>query len=69
MIEKRAARRPKPMRDFVEQTSRSARTIRRYLAEDRADYLARSLERAAPWITEGISRATWYRRRRAATKQ
>lgn len=69
MIEKRSARRPKPMRVFVEQTGRSERTIRRYLAEDRADYLARSLERIAPWIAEGISRSTWFRRRRAATKQ
>jgi hypothetical protein len=33
----------------------------------RAEYEAKSLSRAKPWIAEGISRATWYRRRRAET--
>ena len=30
----------------------------------RAQYEAKSISRAKPWIAEGISRATWYRRQR-----
>ena len=40
----------------------SVRTARRIWAEPRADYELRA-RRSAPWQTEGISRATWYRRR------
>ena len=29
----------------------------------RCDYLAESIERQKPWLAEGISRRTWYRRR------
>jgi hypothetical protein len=29
----------------------------------RDDYLAESVERQKPWLAEGISRRTWYRRR------
>lgn len=36
-------------------------------AVSRRDYEARSLERAKPWIAEGISRATWFRRRARET--
>jgi hypothetical protein len=32
-------------------------------AMKRADYEANSVNRAKPWIAEGISRATWFRRR------
>ena len=42
----------------------SARTIRRYAARSRQEYEAESLERSAPWDIEGVSRATWFRRRR-----
>jgi hypothetical protein len=42
---------------------RSARTIRNYVAEPRADYETRSLERIRPWVALGMSRRTWYRRR------
>jgi len=45
----------------------SVRTARRVWAEPRADYELRSTARNAPWETEGISRATWYRRQ-ARTK-
>ena len=41
----------------------SIRTARRIWAEPRADYERRGMARSAPWETEGISRATWYRRR------
>jgi hypothetical protein len=45
----------------------SVRTARRIWAEPRADYELRSKMRSAPWETEGISRATWYRRRNGAS--
>jgi hypothetical protein len=45
------------------QFGKTDRTIRNYVAEPRADYLARSTARAKPWLAEGISRSTWYRRR------
>jgi hypothetical protein len=32
----------------------------------RSDYLAQSKENAKPWISEGISRRTWYRRQKLA---
>ena len=41
----------------------SVRTARRVWAEPRADYELRSTKRSAPWEREGISRASWYRRR------
>jgi hypothetical protein len=40
------------------------RTARRTKgAMSRAEYEAKALSRAKPWIAEGISRRTWYRRR------
>jgi hypothetical protein len=42
---------------------KTARTVRSYVAEPRAEYEARSVERAKPWLREGISRRTWYRRK------
>jgi len=35
---------------------------RRTGTKPRADYLAQSAEQAKPWVAEGISRRTWYRR-------
>ena len=40
----------------------SRRQARRLWAEPRSEYEARSLARRKPWVAEGISRATWYRR-------
>ncbi len=62
-VRKRPMRRPLPMAVFCTETARTPRTIRRHVAEPRAEYEARSLSRTAPWRAEGISRATWYRRR------
>jgi hypothetical protein len=45
---------------------RSARTARRLWAEPRHLYEARSHARQRPWEAAGVSRATWYRRRRLA---
>lgn len=41
----------------------SPRMARRYWAQSRGTYEARSVESRAPWAAENISRATWYRRR------
>jgi hypothetical protein len=46
-----------------------ARTIRNHVAEPRRDYEARSIARQKPWLALGISRATWYRRRKSAQEQ
>ena len=42
----------------------SERTVRRYSARPRVDFVENSVQRVKPWLVEGISRATWYRRRR-----
>jgi hypothetical protein len=39
---------------------------RKHGTKPRAEYLATSAERTKPWIAEGISRRTWYRRNRQA---
>jgi hypothetical protein len=55
--EQRAARRKARKREDMKQRRKSAG------AKPRADYEASSLARSKPWIAEGISRRTWYRRR------
>ena len=35
-------------------------------ARTRAEYEAKSISKAKPWVTEGISRKTWYKRQKAA---
>jgi hypothetical protein len=45
------------------------RTIRNHVAEPRRDYEARSIARLKPWLAQGISRATWYRRRKLAQQR
>ncbi|WP_159718581.1 hypothetical protein [Geminicoccus flavidas] len=42
---------------------RQAKTRRAHGAVPRAEYEAQALNRIKPWEAEGISRATWYRRR------
>lgn len=46
---------------------RKARLRRAKGAKPRATYEAQSTASAMPWVTEGISRATWYRRRARET--
>ena len=43
---------------------RKAKLRRLKSAKTRKDYEAQSIEQAMPWIEEGISRRTWYRRRK-----
>jgi hypothetical protein len=51
---------------LAERMGRCPRTVRNYVAEPRRDYEARSIARLKPWLAQGISRATWYRRRNQA---
>jgi hypothetical protein len=47
------------------QKSKAMRAVRRKNGiKPRVDYLAQSTEKAKPWLVEGVSRRTWYRRRR-----
>ena len=45
----------------------SQRTVRRYLRDDPLPKPS-PVEQEQPWITDGISRRTWYRRRKQMTK-
>jgi hypothetical protein len=49
---------------LAERMGTCPRTIRNHVAEPRRDYEARSIARLKPWFELGISRATWYRRRK-----
>ncbi|BAQ17469.1 hypothetical protein [Methyloceanibacter caenitepidi] len=59
---------PKAERDRLRAERRNANRLDRRRAagvKPRAEYEANSLSRAEPWKAEGISKATWYRRRKA----
>lgn len=49
-------------REIAEKCGLSTRTVRRYIAQSRADYEAQSLTKSKPWEAFGLSRATWYRK-------
>lgn len=55
-------KRKKTAREIAEKLGIHPRTVRRYIAQPRAEYEAHSIERAKPWEALGISRTTWYRR-------
>ena len=57
------SRRPMSLANLAELLGLSLRQARRLWAEPRSKYEARSAARLKPWAAEGISRATWYRRR------
>jgi hypothetical protein len=63
---RKPGRRTMPATELGVRLGISARAARSYWAEPRACYEARSTSRAQPWAEAGISRATWYRRRKAA---
>jgi hypothetical protein len=44
---------------------RRRKEMRKDRYQTRAEYLANSLSKTKPWLLEGISRRTWYRRRQA----
>jgi IS30 family transposase len=49
-------------REIAAAIGKSVRTIQRHMAQPRAEYEANSISKAKPWESQGISRATWYRR-------
>ena len=61
-------RRPLLLAALAERLSVSLRQARSLWAEPRAEFEGRSLARLEPWQAEGISRATWYRRRTRAPR-
>ena len=63
MAARERSRRPISLAALAERLGLSLRQARRLWAEPRAEYEGRSLARLKPWLAEGISRATWYRRR------
>lgn len=54
-------KRSKTARAIGERLGVSARTVRRYMAQPRADYEGQSLTRSKPWAAFDVSRTTWYR--------
>lgn len=55
----------------VKKRKRAAERLKRRLAgaKPRADYEANAIGHGKPWIAEGISMATWYRRQKQAAQQ
>jgi transposase len=54
-------KRKKTAREIAERLGIHVRTVRRYIAQPRAEYLANSLNKSKPWEALEMSRATWYR--------
>ncbi len=48
----------------IKDRERAQRRRRALDAKPRAEYEANSLSQIKPWLTAGVSRATWYRRQR-----
>ena len=57
---------PEERRDFSRILSNGRRRVKRTRSgmKTRAEYEANSISRAQPWVAEGISRRTWYRRQK-----
>ena len=62
MAAERPVRRKHTAKELAEKFGCSERSVRRYVAQPRAEYLAESLMRTKPWEALGMSRATWYRK-------
>lgn len=63
MAAKHQVKRKSTARELAEKWGVSPSTVRRHIALPREEYLAEhSISREKPWLTLGISRATWYRR-------
>lgn len=54
-------RRTKTARAIAEKLGCNPRTVRKWMAMPRAEYLEHALTRAKPWEAVGMSRASWYR--------
>ena len=62
MAAERPARRTHTAAELAKKLGCDPRTIRRYMALPREQYLASALTRTKPWEALGMSRATWYRK-------
>lgn len=62
-------RRPFSMAEACKATGKTPRHIRRLAAQPRTEYEENSITSRQPWVQEGISRATWYRRQRRSREQ
>ena len=59
----RPVRRKHTAVELAKQLGCHPRTVRRYVAQPRAEFLAEhTINRTKPWEALGMSRATWYRR-------
>ena len=47
--------------ELAKRLSVNIKTVYKYTAVPRAEYLANSITRSKPWEALGMSRATWYR--------
>lgn len=54
----------RPAKEIAAKLGVHERTVRRYVARPREEYLANTISAQKPWEPLGISRATWYRRRK-----
>lgn len=55
-------KRPLSARVLAEMFKCDPSTVRRKMAQPRAEYEASSISRAQPWKSLGMSRTTWYRK-------
>ena len=62
MAAERLARRKHTATELAKKLGCNPRTVRRYIAIPRAQYLAESASRSKPWEALSMSRATWYRK-------
>lgn len=69
MTAERTTRRTHTAAELAKKLGCNPRTVRRYMALPREQYLASSLTRAKPWEAMGMSRATWYRKGKPEPEQ
>lgn len=62
MAAEKQIRRKNTAKELAEKFGVHPRTVQRYIALPRDQYLSESITRSAPWEDLGMSRATWYRK-------
>lgn len=66
MVVKVPRKRQFTARELAEKWNVHPSTVRRHVAQPRAEFLAQALTHTKPWEVLGMSRATWYRRGKPA---